>query len=90
MSDNLHNEQEFVHEQYEQMIRAHQNDETILVSHFGELSQSVISNLEGSVEEKITSLDIAICIKILSKYISVYNILMYSFLQLNQKKMHFF
>ena len=59
MNDNLHNEKEFVHDQYEQMILAHQNDETILVSHFGELSQSVISNLEGSVEEKITSLDIA-------------------------------
>lgn len=59
MSNNLHNEKEFVHEQYEQMIRAHQKDETILVSHYGELSQSVISNLEGSVEEKITSLDIA-------------------------------
>lgn len=59
MSNNIHNEKEFVHEQYEQMIRAHQNDETILVSHYGELSQSVISNLEGSVEEKITSLDIA-------------------------------
>lgn len=59
MSNNLHNEKEFVHDQYEQMIRAHQKDETILVSHFGELSQSVISNLEGSVEEKITSLDIA-------------------------------
>lgn len=59
MSDNLHNEKEFVHEQYEQMLRAHQHDETVLVSHFGELSQSVISNLEGSVEEKITSLDIA-------------------------------
>lgn len=59
MSNNLHNEKEFVHEQYEQMIRAHQKNETILVSHYGELSQSVISNLEGSVEEKITSLDIA-------------------------------
>jgi hypothetical protein len=59
LSDNLHSEKEFVHEQYEQMIRAHQKDETVLVSHFGELSQSVISNLEGSVEEKITSLDIA-------------------------------
>jgi hypothetical protein len=59
LSNNLHNEKEFVREQYEQMILAHQQDETILVSHYGELSQSVISNLEGSVEQKITSLDIS-------------------------------
>lgn len=59
MSENTHSEKEFVKEQYEQMIRAHQQDETVLVSHYGELSQGVISNLEGNVEEKITSLDIA-------------------------------
>lgn len=59
MSDNLHSEKEFVQEQYEQMLRAHQQDETVLVSHYGELSQSVISSLEGSVEEKITSLEIS-------------------------------
>lgn len=41
------------------MLQAHQQGETVLVSHYGELSQSVISNLEGSVEEKITSLDIS-------------------------------
>ncbi len=59
MSDNLHSEKEFVQEQYEQILRAHQQDETVLVSHYGELSQSVISSLEGSVEEKITSLEIS-------------------------------
>ncbi len=59
MNDNLHSEKEFVHNQYEQMLLAHKQDETVLVSHYGELSQSVISNLEGDVEEKITSLDIA-------------------------------
>jgi len=59
LSDNLNNEKEFVHNQYEQMLLAHKQDETVLVSHYGELSQSVISNLEGNVEEKITSLDIA-------------------------------
>ena len=59
MSDNLHSEKEFVQEQYEQMLLAHQQDETVLVSHYGELSQSVISNLEGNVEEKITSLEIS-------------------------------
>ena len=59
MSDNSHNEKEFVQQQYEQMLLAHQQDETVLVSHYGELSQSVISSLEGSVEEKITSLEIS-------------------------------
>jgi len=55
----LHSEKEFVRNHYEQMILAHQKEETILVSHFGELSQNVISNLEGNVEEKITSLEIS-------------------------------
>ena len=59
MSDNSHNEKEFVQQQYEQMLLAHQQGETVLVSHYGELSQSVISSLEGSVEEKITSLEIS-------------------------------
>ena len=59
MNDNLHSEKEFVQNQYEQMLLAHKQDETVLVSHYGELSQSVISHLEGDVEEKITSLDIA-------------------------------
>lgn len=59
MNGNLNSEKEFVHGQYEQMLLAHKQDETVLVSHYGELSQSVISNLEGNVEEKITSLDIA-------------------------------
>lgn len=59
MGDNLHSEKEFVHNQYEQILLAHKQDETVLVSHYGELSQSVISHLEGNVEEKITSLDIA-------------------------------
>ena len=47
MSNNLHSEKEFVRNHYDQMILAHQKEETILVSHFGELSQNVISNLEG-------------------------------------------
>ena len=59
MSNNLHSEKEFVRNHYEHMILAHQQEETILVSHFGELSQNVISNLEGNVEEKITSLEIS-------------------------------
>lgn len=59
MSEYTHSEKEFVKEQYEHMLKEHQQNETVLVSHYGELSQSVISNLEGNVEEKITSLDIA-------------------------------
>lgn len=59
MSGYTHSEKEFVKEQYEHMLKEHQQNETVLVSHYGELSQSVISNLEGNVEEKITSLDIA-------------------------------
>ncbi|MBP8034803.1 MAG: hypothetical protein KAZ71_09405, partial [Bacteroidia bacterium] len=59
MSEHTHSEKEFVKEQYEHMLTEHQQNETVLVSHYGELSQSVISNLEGNVEEKITSLDIA-------------------------------
>jgi len=59
LSEYSHSEKEFVKEQYEQMLKEHQQNETVLVSHYGELSQSVISNLEGNVEEKITSLDIA-------------------------------
>lgn len=59
MSDYTNNEKEFVHEQYEQMLKENQQGEAVLVSHYGELSQSVISNLEGAVEEKITSLEIS-------------------------------
>lgn len=59
MSDYTNNEKEFVHEQYEQMLKENQQGDAVLVSHYGELSQSVISNLEGAVEEKITSLEIS-------------------------------
>ncbi len=58
MSNYTDNEKEFVHQQYEQMLKEHQQGETVLVSHYGELSQEVITGLEGAVEEKITSLDI--------------------------------
>jgi hypothetical protein len=59
LSDYSHSEKEFVRQQYEKMLTLHQQEESVLVSHYGELSQAVISNLEGSVEEKITSLDIS-------------------------------
>lgn len=58
MSTNTHNEKEFVQSQYEQLLQSYAKDEAVLVSHIGELSQSVISNLESSVEEKVSSLEI--------------------------------
>jgi hypothetical protein len=59
LSDNSNTEKDFVREQYEQLINTYGKEDTILVSHYGELSQSVISNLEGSVEQKVTELEIA-------------------------------
>lgn len=59
MNTNIHNEKEFVQKEFEQLLQAYQQDETVLVSHFGELSQSVISSLESSVEEKVSALEIA-------------------------------
>ena len=56
LSNYTDNEKEFVHQQYEQMLKEHQQGETVLVSHYGELSQEVITGLEGAVEEKITDL----------------------------------
>ena len=60
MSDhNLHNEKEFVQAEYEQVLSIHQKDELLLVSHYGPLSQTVISELENAIESKITTLDLA-------------------------------
>ena len=59
MSNTTNNEKEFVHNEYEQLLHAYEQDETVLVSHYGELSQSVISSLESSVEEKVSALEIA-------------------------------
>ncbi len=59
MSDFLHSEKEFVFQQYQKLLNQYQNDETILVSHYGELSQSVISSLEESVEEKVVSMQVS-------------------------------
>lgn len=58
MSHNSHNEKEFVSRQYEQLLSDYQKQETVLVSHCGDLSQNIISHLEESVEEKITALEI--------------------------------
>ncbi len=59
MSDFLHSEKEFVFQQYQKLLNQYQKDETILVSHYGELSQSVISSLEESVEEKVVSMQVS-------------------------------
>jgi hypothetical protein len=58
LSNPLNNEHDFVSQQYQKLLTQASVSQTILVTHIGALSQSVISNLEGSVEEKITSLDI--------------------------------
>lgn len=58
MSTNTHSEKEFVQSEYEQLLHTYSKDETVLVSHIGELSQSVISSLESNVEEKVSALEI--------------------------------
>ncbi len=59
MSDNLHSEKEFVKEQFDQLLDAYKQVQSVLVSHHGELSQSVISNIEETVEAKVSELEIA-------------------------------
>lgn len=58
MSNLSHNEKEFVFQQYQKLLKEYQKDEAILVSHYGQLSQTVISNLEENVEAKVVSLQI--------------------------------
>ena len=58
MSLNQYNEKEFVHEQFEHLLHAYKQDQTVLVSHYGELSQGVISTLEETVEAKVSELEI--------------------------------
>jgi Family of unknown function (DUF6272) len=52
-------EKTFVEKQYEQLLGEYQKSETVVVSHIGELSQSIISNLEEKVETKVTDLEVA-------------------------------
>lgn len=59
MSNSTHNEKEFVQEKFEHLLKEYQQNDTVLVSHLGELNQGVISNLESNVEEKVSSLEIA-------------------------------
>lgn len=58
MSADSHNEKEFVLEQYNRLLTDYSKDQDVLVTHFGELSQSVISNIESNVEQKVSSLEI--------------------------------
>lgn len=58
MSNSTHSEKEFVQKEFEQTLNDCNQKDTVLVSHFGELSPSVISTLESSVEEKVSSLEI--------------------------------
>lgn len=58
MSNSTHTEKEFVQKEFEQLLNEYQQKDNVLVSHFGELNQGIISNLENSVEEKVTSLEI--------------------------------
>lgn len=51
-------EKEFVHNEYEQKLNLFKNDKTILVSHYGLLSQDIISKIESEVENIITFLEI--------------------------------
>jgi hypothetical protein len=52
-------EKTFVEKQYEQLLGEYQKSETVVVSHIGELSQSIISSLEEKVETKVTDLEVA-------------------------------
>lgn len=58
MSNSTHSEKEFVQNEFEQMLNECKQKDTVLVSHLGELNQGIISNLENSVEEKVSSLEI--------------------------------
>jgi hypothetical protein len=51
-------EKQFVQEQYEILLEEAKQHNDVLVTHIGELSQSVISSLESCIEEQIKYLDI--------------------------------
>lgn len=59
MSSGENIEKTFVEKQYEQLLGEYQKSETVVVSHIGELSQSIISSLEEKVETKVTDLEVA-------------------------------
>ena len=55
--DNI--EKQFVQHEYEKLLGEYQKNETVVVSHIGELSQSIISSIEEKVENKVTELEVA-------------------------------
>ena len=58
MSSYSHSEKEFVHSEYEQKLNFFKDGKTVLVSHYGLLSQDVISKIESEVENVVTFLEI--------------------------------
>ena len=58
MSSYSHSEKEFVHSEYEQKLDFFKDGKTVLVSHYGLLSQDVISKIESEVENVVTFLEI--------------------------------
>ncbi|MBS1636285.1 MAG: SiaB family protein kinase [Bacteroidetes bacterium] len=59
MSDNTHNEKQYVTDQFRQLLDLFNKDQSVLLSHEGELSKEEISKLEGNVENIVSSLNIA-------------------------------
>jgi len=52
------NEEQFVKAKYESLMKQYEQEQSVLLSHHGELSQSVISSIEESVESKVAELEI--------------------------------
>lgn len=59
MSSNNNIEKQFVQQEFEKLLGEYQKNETVVVSHIGELSQSIISSIEEKVENKVTELEVA-------------------------------
>jgi hypothetical protein len=59
LSSNDNIEKQFVQHEYEKLLGEYQKNETVVVSHIGELSQSIISSIEEKVENKVTELEVA-------------------------------
>lgn len=59
MSEHTHNEKEFVAEQFHQLLGLFNKDQTVLLSHEGELSKEEISKLESDVESLVSGLNIS-------------------------------
>jgi hypothetical protein len=59
LSTNGNIEKQFVQQEFEKLLGECQKNETVVVSHIGELSQSIISSIEEKVENKVTELEVA-------------------------------